>query len=413
MRKKESSYRWVVFGSVLLAYFLIVSQRTAPGLITDQLMGEFQVTAAIIGLISSVQFFAYAGLQIPSGLLSDRFGPNHFLIIGTFLAGVGTVLYSVATHEYLLMVARLIVGVGDSTIFINLVLILTQWFMGREFIKLLGLVSLTASVGSLVATVPFSMWISVTGWRAHFLTVGSILILLSGLLYFVLVVKPRGKFEEDEKNEKARREGIGAILLRTFSSRQAWATFLCHFGIVGAYVGFIGSWGVPFGIQIFHMSRAEASGLMMVGLIGAMIGGPLISWVTSRLLSIKKIYSIIHLMVFISWIGMFILGDHPSYMGVMIFLFLIGFGNGASSLTFAVVRESFQAEEVGVVTGFANTGGFLSAVLLPIIFGKVLDLFSQDSLNVGYHYGFIIPVLFSLLGLVGVLFIKENRKELV
>lgn len=411
MRKQESNYRWVVFGTVLLAYFLIVSQRTAPGLITDQLMWEFQVSAAIIGFISSVQFFAYAGLQIPAGLLSDRFGPNHFLIIGTLLAGIGTVLYSISTHEYMLMVARLIVGAGDATIFINLVLILTQWFMGREFIKLLGVVSLTASIGFLAATVPFSMWISLAGWRAHFLTIGIVLIALSAILYFVLIVKPRGKFQEDEKKESVRRESIGSILRRTFRSRQAWATFMCHFGVVGAYVGFIGSWGVPFGIHVFGMSRAEASGLMMVGIIGAMIGGPLISWVTSRLHSIKGIYTIIHLTVFISWIGMFILGVNPSYVAVLILLFIIGFGNGASSLTFAVVRESFPVEEVGVVTGFANTGGFISAVLLPIIFGKVLDVFSHDSLNVGYHYGFIIPVLFSMVGLVGVLLIKKKERE--
>lgn len=408
MKKQESSYRWVVFGSVLFAYFLIVSQRTAPGLITDQLMWEFQVSGAVIGLISSVQFFAYAGLQIPSGLLSDRFGPNHFLIIGTFLAGVGTVLYSISTYEYMLMVARLIVGVGDATIFINLVLILTQWFMGREFIKLLGFVSLTASVGSLVATVPFSMWISVTGWRAHFITIGIMLIALSAILYFILVVKPRGKFQEDERKDPKKRENVSSILHRTFTSRQAWATFMCHFGVVGAYVGFIGSWGVPFGIHVFDMSRAEASGLMMVGLVGAMIGGPLISYITSRLQAIKKIYSIIHLTVFISWVGMFFLGVN-SYVAVVILLFIIGFGNGASSLTFAVVRESFPVEEVGVVTGFANTGGFLSAVLLPIIFGKVLDVFSQDSFLVGYHYGFMIPVLFSLIGLVGVSMIKEKR----
>ena len=76
MNKQESSYRWVVFGTALLAYFLIVTQRTAPGLITDQLMKDFQVTAAVIGVISSISFIAYAGLQIPSGLLSDRFRPQ-------------------------------------------------------------------------------------------------------------------------------------------------------------------------------------------------------------------------------------------------------------------------------------------------------------------------------------------------
>lgn len=96
---------------------------------------------------------------------------------------------------------------------------------------------------------------------------------------------------------------------------------------------------------------------------------------------------------------------------VVALLFIIGFGNGASSLTFAVVRKSFPIEEVGVVSGFANTGGFLSAVLLPSIFGKVLDVFPQQAIHIGYHYGFLIPVLFSFMGLVGVMLIQEPKKE--
>lgn len=99
-------------------------------------------------------------------------------------------------------------------------------------------------------------------------------------------------------------------------------------------------------------------------------------------------------------------------MLVVVLLFIIGFGNGASTLTFAAVRKSFPLEEVGVVTGFSNMGGFLSAVLLPIIFGKVLDLFPKDSINIGYHYGFIIPLLFSLMGLLGVIMLKEEKSVL-
>jgi MFS family permease len=96
-----------------------------------------------------------------------------------------------------------------------------------------------------------------------------------------------------------------------------------------------------------------------------------------------------------------------------IIFFIIGYGNGASALTFALVRKSFDIKEVGVVSGFANMGGFLSAVLLPSIFGKVLDHFHASSSSVGYHYGFMIPVFFSILGLLGGSIIVEQREEVV
>jgi MFS family permease len=414
MNKQESGYRWLVFGTALLAYYLIVSKRTAPGLITEQLMKDFHVSASVIGLMTSIQFLAYAGLQIPVGLLSDRYGPNRFLIIGAVLTGIGSLIYSLSPNEYILIFSRLLVGMGDSMIFVNLVLILSQWFKGNEFVKLLGITGLVGSLGSLSATVPLSMWISFAGWRIPFLNIGIILIVVAYLLYIVLVSKPKQLFKENPKTTKSSveiREGVWVILRRMVTTRQAWATFLCHFGVVGTYIGFIGSWGVPYGMNVFNLSRAKASQLIMYGLFGAMIGGPLISWITSRSNSVKKIYSLVHIVVVLSWVGLLLSGVKPSFILVVILLFIIGFGNGASALTFAVVRKSFPIKEVGVVSGFANMGGFLSAVLLPIIFGNVLDLFPQQSLNAGYHYAFMIPILFSAMGLLGVLLIKEEQKE--
>lgn len=413
MEKQNSSYRWVVLAAVFFTYFLIVSQRTAPGLISDQLMKEFHVTASVIGLLTSIQFLAYAGLQIPIGILSDRYGPNLFLVFGALLNGLGALVYSLAGNEAFLLLARLLAGMGDAAIWVNLVIILSQWFKVKEFIGLLGLAGMAGSFGFLMATVPFSAWISLSGWRPPFFITGIILCLSAVLLYIVLVKKPKQLFQDDSikvKKEK-RRENTLILLRRIFSTRQAWATFLCHFGLVGSYVGFIGSWAVPYGMHVYEMSRSAASQLIMVGLIGAIIGAPLTSWISSRLASIKRPYIVVHFIVLLCWIAFVLFNGRPPFFMLIMLFFIIGYGNGASSLTFAVVRQSFPMKEVGVISGFANTGGFLSAVLLPIIFGKVLDHFHSSASSVGYHYGFIIPVLFSLLGLMGGLLIKEQRQE--
>ena len=417
LEKQNSKYRWVVFATVLFSYLLIVSQRTAPGLISTQLMTDFGVTASTIGLLTSIQFLAYAGLQIPIGILSDRFGPNVFLILGTILNGLGTLIYSVAPNESILFLARFLVGVGDATIWVNLVLILSVWFKVNEFVGLLGLAGMTGSLGFLVATVPFSAWISWTGWRAPFLTVGIVLILWGVLLYYILVRKPR-QMEKDQlikvkSHEKVvvKREKTRVILRRIFSDRQAWATFLCHFGAVGTYVGFIGSWAVPYGMNIYDMTRSHASQFIMIGLIGAIIGAPLTSWITGRIGSIKRPYIIVHVIILISWLAFILFDGKPPTSVLVVLFFLIGYGNGASALTFIIVRKSFDIRVVGVVSGFANTGGFLSAVLLPSIFGKVLDHFHSSDLSVGYHYGFIIPLIFSMIGLVGGCLIMEKRLQ--
>jgi sugar phosphate permease len=390
------------------------SQRTAPGLITEQVMKDFHVTATTIGLLTSMQFLVYTSLQIPMGILADRFGPNFFLIIGAIVTGLGTIIYSLGTHEVVLFFARILTGIGDATIWVNLVLILGQWFKVKEFVRLIGVAGMTGSLGFLLATVPFSAWIDLLGWRAAFFSAGIALCLTGILLYIVLVKKPRQLFPNESVTvkDKIQHQNITMLLKRIVSNRQAWALFFCHFGIVGGYVGFISSWAVPYGMNMYNLTRSVASQLVMVGLIGALIGAPLTSWISSRLETIKRPYVIVHFIIFLSWSAFLLFKGNPPLFMLILLFFIIGFGFGASALTFAVVRQSFPIRESGIVSGFANTGGFLSAVLLPGFFGKVLDHFQSvsGSMTEGYFYGFIIPVIFSLIGLFGVSTIKEMRQ---
>lgn len=415
MKKQNSGFRWVVFASILFTYLLMASQRTAPGLITDQVMRDFQVTASTIGLLTSIQFFVYTGLQIPMGMLADRYGPNFFLIMGSILTGIGTIIYSLGTHELFLFFARILTGIGDATIWVNMVLILSQWFRAKEFVRLIGFAGMTGSFGFLLATVPFSVWIDILGWRGAFFSAGILLCLCGILLYFVLIKKPEQLLlnEPIAAKGETKREKTFNLLKRIFSQRQAWALFFCHFGIVGAYVGFIGSWAVPYGMNVYGMTRSDASLIIMMGLIGALMGAPVTSWISSRLETIKRPYVLVHITILFSWSSFLIFKEGPPLFLLIMLFFIIGFGYGASALTFAVVRQSFPINEAGIVSGFANTGGFLSAVLLPSIFGYVLDHFQAVSGNIGdgYYYGFITPVIFSMIGLAGVISIKEKRKH--
>ncbi len=409
MDKQNSKFRWVVFASVLFTYLVISSQRTAPGLITDQVMLDFKVTATTIGLLTSIQFFVYTSLQIPMGIMADRFGPNFFLITGAILTGVGTIIYSIGTHEFVLFFARILTGIGDATIWVNMVLILSIWFNAKEFTRLIGVAAMTGSLGFLLATVPFSLMINSFGWRTAFFLSGVLICFCGILLYFVLVRKSK---QPVFSKREIQREKTLVLLRRIFSSRQAWALFMCHFGIVGTYVGFISSWGVPYGMNVYGMSRIDASQLIMLGLIGALIGAPLAGWISSKLEMIKRPYILVHLLLFISWSIFLLSSGKPPYFLLVLLFFISGLLYGANALTFASVRQSFPIKESGIVSGFANTGGFLSAVLLPSIFGKVLDHFQLVTGNVGngYYYGFMTPVTFSLIGLIGVLILKEKRE---
>ncbi|MER2141533.1 MAG: MFS transporter, partial [Priestia megaterium] len=361
-------------------------------------------------------FFVYTSLQIPMGILADRFGPNFFLIIGATLTGFGTVIYSLGTHDWILFIARILTGVGDATIWVNMMLILATWFHRKEFVRLVGFAGMTGSLGFLLATVPYSMWISLYGWRATFFSIGLLLCFCGLFLYFVLVKNTKRRFEEQPVVEKVavQREKTMVIVRKVFSNRQSWALFFCHFGVVGGYVGFISSWAVPYMTNLYEMTSSEASQLIMLGLIGALIGAPLMSWISSSLETIRKPYIMVHTIVLLSWCTFLLVNGHPSLSLLSLLFFIIGFGYGASALSFAAVRQSFSIKENGIVSGFVNTGGFLSAVLLPILFGYILDYFHLTAGNLadGYYYGFITPVIFSVMGIIGIFCYKENKIKL-
>ena len=416
MNKQNSKYRWVVFAAVMLTYLLMASQRTAPGLITDQVMRDFKVTASTIGLLTSIQFLVYTGLQIPMGLLADRFGPNYLLVIGATLTGIGTVIYSLGTNEFALFFARMLIGLGDATIWVNLVLVLSHWFHAKEFVRLIGLAGMVGSLGFLLATVPFSTLIDFVGWRNAFLTAGVLLCLCGLFLYIILLKNPKKMFQDafEVEENKVEREKTTVLLRKIICSRQAWSLFLCHFGVVGAYVGFISSWAVPYGMDMYGMTRSNASQLIMIGLIGALIGAPVTSWISSHFGTVKRPYVVVQITIFLSWFGFLIFKGYPPQYLLFILFFIIGYGYGASTLTFAAVRQTFPISESGLVSGFANTGGFLSAVLLPFIFGNILDYFQAISGNVedSYSYSFIIPALFSIIGIIGACWFRENHQNI-
>ncbi|MCU9594716.1 MFS transporter [Caldibacillus thermolactis] len=412
MEKQKSKFRWIVFISVLFTYLIMSVQRTAPGLITDQLMVEYQLTASTVGILASIHFFIFTSLQIPMGILVDRYGPDRILFIGSLLTGIGISIYSCSPNEYILLFARVLTGTGDATVWISIVLILSEWFQKNEFTRIIGFAGMTGSIGFLMATVPLSAWIDQNGWRIPFFTIGILLVLCFITLYFVLFKLPAQLLLKNTiDNERTIREGLLQQLKRVFTNRQTLALFFCHFGIVGGFIGFISSWAVPFGIEIYGMSRSEASQMIMTGLFGAIFGAPLASWLSSRLGTIKQLYVFIHILVVSSWFVFLIFRGQPPIILLYFLFILIGFGFGSSVLTFAIVRKHFSIYDSGVVSGVANTGGFLSAVLLPTIFGTILGYFQQttDHLTHGYFVAFISPVIFSLLGLIGICFVREKE----
>jgi MFS family permease len=404
----RSRYRWVVFCALAFTYLVIFSQRTGPGVIANQLQAQFGVSSAILGTMASVQYFLYMVLQVPIGAFADRIGPERLLILGTALDGAGTVMFSLAPNFSWLLVGRALVGAGDAFIWINIVLIVGKWFAAEEFGGILGLIGTFGNLGAVLASIPFAAWVSAAGWRGPFLILGVLLLVFAVGNAFLLqrTWVPWRTTVQPVPALRVQRIPLLLTLKRVVRDQVSWATFLCHFGIMGSYLGFTGLWAVPVFMTMYHMSRAAAAQFILVGFIGAIVGGPVVGYISDKFGQRKRPYIALQSIATLAWFSVSLTGGHPPEWLSFVIVFVLGFGCGGSLLTFATIRDATPQERAGVTSGFANMGGFLSAVLLPVVFGAVIDTVNPTHVSGApaeraYLYAFLVPTILSLMGVLG------------
>jgi MFS family permease len=403
--KEKEANPWVIWFATALAYLFIVSQRTAPGVISDHLLRDFHTTGSVLGMVSGLQFFMYMILQIPVGLWGDRFGPTRFLVFGVICNGAGTLIYSLASSLSLLLVGRVLVGLGDAMIWVNCVLLLSMLFSRDVFAEVLGWTGTMGNLGGILTTMPLAWWVTLSGWRIPFMVMGIILIVHAACMFWMFRRSPAA-----EPVLSAAEDGKALHVLREILfHKKSWPPFLCHFGIVGTYAGFISLWAVPFLLDSYGISRTAAAGIVGFGLLGAVAGGPLSGFAAKKAGEYRKPYIVIHAMVVGMWLLLFLFGAAmPLWVAYALF-FLLGFGSGGSMLTFASIRETFPVNQVGVMSGLANTGGFLSAVLIPPLMGVVLDNLGMHASS-SYRLAFLIPCVFSVIGCIGSMLLPGKRR---
>ena len=126
-KSKVLKYRWAIFGILAFAYFFVYFHRVSTAVVSEDLQETFGVGAASIALLSSAYFYAYTIMQLPSGLLTDSWGPRKTVSIFTMVAAVGAILTGIASSFLLVIAGRLLIGVGVAMVYIPIMKIQANW----------------------------------------------------------------------------------------------------------------------------------------------------------------------------------------------------------------------------------------------------------------------------------------------
>lgn len=363
---KVSAYCIFFLAASFYLYEFIL--QVAPSVMAAPMMQTFKVSAEGFGVISAFYFYAYAPMQLPAGLLFDRYGPRKLMTAALLLCAFGSFFFASTDSVVTASLGRFLIGIGSAFSFIGVLVLLSRWFPPQHFAILAGIAQLMSSVGAMFGEAPLAALIDQIGWRQASFLLAGVGILLALLLWTFIrdyPHQPTQSLPTRSFKEEWRR------LLEVCKHSYTWLTGAYAFSIWTPIAVFAALWGVPFLQAKYDVSVVVASSLCSMIWLGIGIGSPLLGWVSDRFNSRRL--ALVSSSVF-GLIATLILLYMPNVsLGWMYaVLFMLGFGAGGQTVSFAVVTDNNPAHLVGTASGFNNLSVLVGGAIFQPLVGIIL-----------------------------------------
>ncbi|MBP7050490.1 MAG: MFS transporter [Phycisphaerae bacterium] len=383
------SFRWLIFAVLAVAYCLVYFHRVSLSVVADELQADFRVSASVIGLLGSVYFYCYAFMQIPSGLLSDSVGPRKTVAVSLLLAAAGSLLFSLAPNIPVAIVARAMVGLGVSMVFIPTMKVLSQWFRASEFAHMSGMFQSAGGVGVLAGTWLLGLLTVHWGWRASFRIITVCMLAIALAAWLIVRNRPadRGwpsiaqiEDRENEAIQSADKIGLWQGMRRVLAEKHFWLVGLWFFLDCGIFFGFGNLWSGPYLMHCYGLSKAQAGTLLSMIAWGMVIGGPVLGLLSQRVLKSRKKTLILSMSVLAALLLLTtLLPANLPHAALVGWLFLFSVCSSAIVIMgFTATKELFPVEIAGTAIGTVNFFPFFGGAVYQPILGSILDLYGKN-----------------------------------
>lgn len=401
---------WSVWGLGALFYLIGFYQRVAPAVMTDKLMTEFAIGGAALGNLSAFYFYSYVAMQIPTGLMADRWGPRRLLTVGAGVAALGTLVFAFAPDMFWASFGRLLIGASVAVAFVSMLKLANHWFSPQQYALATGMALLMGVVGGVVAGVPLRFLVESFGWR----TVMAVSAVLTAILCVVTWLRVRDDpaemgFASHAQHVSQHHAPVPILrgLAQVLSYRNIWVLTMVPIGFSGAVLTFAGLWGVPFLKQVHGLDPKSAALITSTLLVSWAIGGPLLGSWSEKIGARKPLYLVTSGIALLGWAAIIFL---PLSLSVMIAVLIpTGFSSGNIIIGFAWAKESVPLRLMGTAAGFCNMGPLMGGMLLQPAVGWVLDqrwngalvegvrLYSASAYRAGFTVMFCAMVIASFV----------------
>lgn len=411
---------WSVWGLGALLYLIGFYQRVAPAVIGDRLMADFALGAAALGNLSAFYFYAYVAMQIPTGIIADRWGPRRLLTAGAGVAALGTSLFALAPTILWANAGRLLIGASVAVAFVSMLKLATRWFRPDQFALASGIALFCGVCGGVVAGVPLRVLVEAFGWRPVMGVTAGITALLCAAIWLFVRDDPaergyRSHAPAPAAGAAPHASSVWHGLMQVLSYRNSWILVIVPIGIAGSVLTFAGLWGVPYLKQVHGLETKTAAMITSTLLIAWALGGPVLGALSERMGRRKPLYVITTVLALIGW-GAVIYAPLPLPVLVAV-LIVTGFACGNLIIGFAFAKESVPVRLMGTASGVCNMGPLMGGMFLQPGVGWILDRHWLGNTVGGarvydaaaYQAGFSLMFGAVVLSLVLILFARETH----
>ena len=389
-------------------------------MVAPDLVITFAISGTSLGILASGYFYSYAIMQIPVGLLSDSWGTRKTVALYSLVAALGSVLFALAPSFGVATFARVLVGLGVSATFVSSLKVLAEWFSGREYARISGLLMAMGGIGWLSAATPLAFLAEAFGWRSAFVIVGSITVVLGILTWFLVIDRPESEdtaaVNIGYPSTKNRNLRLLSGLSEVFGKKYFWVIAIWLFFAQGTLFSFFGLWAGPYLMDTYALSKPSAGNILSMIAVGMVVGGPFLGHLSDRILESRKKMlvgaSAVNVFVWCIMIVFYHTFSLPALFGIF---FLMGVTTSSIVvIVFTSVKELFPLEMAGTAIGTANLFGFFGGIVFQPLIGYVLDIAGKVQgayPPYAYRWAFWVFLAMNTVSLMSIIFSTETIRK--
>lgn len=336
-----------IYACFASAYLLSYLYRNVNAVISPELTANLGVSASSLGLLTSAYFVAFAAMQLPAGMLLDRYGPRRVEPALLAIAGCGALAFATSDGLSGLTLARALIGAGVSVCLMAPLKAIATWYTAERQASLAGWMMVAGGVGALFATEPVAAALTLLSWRGVFVVLAGLTFAAAAAIFFAVPDTPA---HPDAAGWSAQWGGVRAV----FRSPRFW--WLCPLAAVvtGSFMAIQGLWSVPWLIEVDGYTRdVAAKHLLVMGL--ATLGG---------------------------YLALGLLATRLERLGLTArHLFGIGFGLNVAALALITTRALPFTYLLWALYGLGSTVNVLGFAVLNAGFARVLTGRVNTALN--------------------------------